>query len=70
MRFIDRHPHKRCIDELEAKMAKEDYTCDVCGEYAPAHDPECVFGRNGRQRAVAEAMKRKADASPKLPATK
>ena len=51
-------------------MAKEDYTCDVCGEYAPAHDPECVFGRNGRQRAVAEAMKRKADASPKLPATK
>ncbi len=40
-------------------MAKDDYTCDVCGEFAPAHDPDCVFGRNGRQRVIAEEAKRK-----------
>jgi len=39
-------------------MAKDDFRCDMCGEYAPAHDPECYFGVNGkRRRAAAEASK-------------
>lgn len=23
-------------------MAKDDFRCDVCGEYAPAHAPDCA----------------------------
>lgn len=40
-------------------MAKDDYTCDVCKEYAPAHDPDCYFGVNGRRRRAEEAKKAK-----------
>ena len=39
-------------------MAKDDFTCDVCGEYVPPHHPDCVFGVNGRRRAE-EAKKAK-----------
>lgn len=52
-------------------MGKDDFRCDVCGEYAPAHDPECYFGVNGRKRrAAAEAKKSRSGHAMQLPTKK
>jgi hypothetical protein len=45
-------------------MAKDDFRCDVCGEYAPAHDSDCAVVQETR-RKDAEARKRSRPESPR-----
>jgi hypothetical protein len=45
-------------------MAKDDFWCDVCGEYAPAHDSDCAVVQEAR-RKDAEARKRSRPESPR-----
>lgn len=45
-------------------MGKDDFRCDVCGEYAPAHDPDCAIVRDTR-RKDAEAKGRSRPTTPR-----
>lgn len=40
-------------------MAKDDFTCDVCGEYVPPHAPDCSIVADTRRKDAAAKAKAK-----------